>query len=30
MITGKDFASKDIVGESDPYLIVKCGDIVIN
>ena len=30
MIDGIDFTSKDMFGESDPYLIIKCGDFVIN
>jgi len=30
MIKGYDFASRDIGSASDPYLIVTCGDQVVN
>ena len=30
MISGKDFVSKDLIGDSDPYIIIKCGDITVN
>ena len=30
VLDGENFSSKDFNGLSDPYLVIKCGEIVIN